>query len=271
MFQYAFGLGAAHALGTQVVIEDEGLREFFILDDGHDGPTPERVVSISNDDYNEPEEVLARLSEDTTYFGYFQSERFFSAVRDDVRSSFRMLPRHVQTFRARYGMLVATDYVCCHMRRTDYHTFAGGVALPMSYYKSALAHIRPRAGTPIVFVGDDLEEARATFSDCDGARFEHNDEAIDLQLLGHAATVIVSNSSFAWWGAWLNARPGKRVFAPRHWLGYGFGWEYPPRVIPDDWQQVRVKQPWGKRLAPAYVRMSLGHRRRATLSRFARR
>jgi len=138
----------------------------------------------------------------------------------------------------------------------------------MSYYQSALSTIGAARGTPVVFVGDDLDEARESFRDLPGARFERNDEAIDLQLLRQATAVVVSNSTFAWWGAWLNQRPGARVVAPRHWLGFRFGWEYPPHVIPSGWHQVRVKQPWGKRLAPSYLRMSLGRRRQRVLSRF---
>ena len=272
MFQYAFGVAAADALGTRLLIDDERLRELFVLDgEEHEGALPKRIVSVGNDDYDEPEDVLARVVDDTTYAGYFQSEEFFSGVRDKVRNAFRLLPAHVHAFRATYDELRRTAYVCCHMRRTDYHTFAGGVALPMSYYESALARIDPPAGMPIIFVGDDLDEARAAFGDRESARFEQNDEGVDLQLLGHATSVVVSNSSFAWWGAWLNTRPSRSVYAPRHWLGYDFGWEYPPHVIPDDWHQIRVKRPWGKRLKPTHMRMSLGHRRQRLISGLARR
>lgn len=273
MFQYAFGLAAATALATELEIDDSRLRELFVL--GHHEPARDacldRVVRVENDEYEEPDEVLAQLTDDATYVGYFQSERFFASVRTEVRAAFSLRPEHVRAFEGKYASLTAADYICVHMRRTDYHTFAGGVALPMSYYESALESLGPAATTPIVFVGDDLAEAAAAFGKRDEARFEHNDEAVDLQLLEHAAAVVASNSSFAWWGSWLNPRPDKRVIAPRHWLGYGFGWEYPPRVIPPEWEQIRVKLPLGRRLAPAHLRMSLGRTRRDIATRFARR
>jgi hypothetical protein len=272
MFQYAFGLAAAHRLGTTLKIDDEDLRQLFVLrSTRHVGEqSPKRIANVANDAYEQPADVLAQLTDETTYVGYFQSEEFFRSIADDVRAAFRLRDEHVQTFDSLYADLAGSGYVCCHMRRTDYHTFAGGVALPMSYYETALGRLGAPEGTPVVFVGDDLEEARESFRDFPGARFERNDEAIDLQLLGHASCVVVSNSTFAWWGAWLNERPGARVLAPRYWLGFRFGWEYPPHVIPDEWQQVRVKQPWGQRLAPAYIRMSLGRRRHSVMSRFAR-
>jgi len=270
MFQYAFGLAAADRLGTTLKIDDSGLRPLFVLEPTRhaEDQGPEDVVTVANDSYEDPNEVMAKLTDETTYVGYFQSEEFFHSIADHVREVFRPREEHLSAFASLYADLARDGYVCCHMRRTDYHTFAGGVALPMSYYRSALSTLGAARGTPVVFVGDDLDEARESFRDLSGARFERNDEAIDLQLLRQATAVVVSNSAFAWWGAWLNQRPGARVVAPRHWLGFRFGWEYPPHVIPSGWHQVRVKQPWGKRLAPAYLRMSLGQRRQRVLSRF---
>lgn len=269
MFQYAFGLAAAHRLGTQLAIDDGELRPIFALGP-HVTPRtarPERIVSIPNDAYHSPGEILERLTDDTTYVGFFQSELFFSEVAADVRHAFRMLPEHVRTFRDRYSELAAAGYVCCHMRRTDYQSFAGGAELPMSYYESALAQLDVPPGMPIVFVGDDLEEARAAFGAVKGVRFEHNDEAIDLQLLREASAVVVSNSTFGWWGAWLNERGGKRVLAPQRWLGFNFGWEYPPRVIPSTWTQLRVRRSWRVLLSPARLRMSVGRARMAAMGR----
>jgi hypothetical protein len=278
MFQYAFGLAAARRLGTEFAMAADELRGFFLLDgrsragDGSSFP----VVKIDNSDYDEPEEVLERLADDTVYSGYFQSERFFADAADEVRAAFRLRAEHEEAFRARYGDLLERPYVCCHVRRTDYLTFFGGIALPVSYYRDGLARLAPEPGTPIVFVGDDLDEVRAEFASLDGARFEQNEAAVDLQLLLNADALVVSNGTFAWWGAWLNARPGKRVLAPRHWIGFNHRtgwhnptltgaaarpvrrtWEYPRRVIPADWIQIPVRMPWRERLTPAASKASL--------------
>src|SRR5207244_3906913 len=134
---------------------------------------------IDNDDFSEPEDVLARLQDRRRYVGFFQSERFFADAAADVRAAFRFLPEHERAFRARYAELLRRPYVCCHVRRTDYLTFAGGVALPVSYYRDSLRRLSP-AGTPVVLVGDDLDDVRSSFASVPGIRFEHGDEANDL-------------------------------------------------------------------------------------------
>jgi hypothetical protein len=67
-----------------------------------------------------------------------------------------------------------------------------------------LGPIYARRRVAIVFVGDDLSEARHVFADVDGVRFEHNEKIVDLQLLIHASALVVSNTTFAWWGACLD-------------------------------------------------------------------
>ena len=272
MFQYAFGIAAARLLGSQLAIDDAELGRIFALTDHtvEERERPARTVTIPNDAYREPEDVLQQLTDDTRYVGFFQSERFFAPAAEEVRAAFRVRPEHERTFRRLYSDLAAGGYVCCHMRRTDYRTFAGGVALPMSYYEAGIARLDVPTELPIVFVGDDLEDARAAFGNLGRARFEHNDEAVDFQLITNASAVVVSNSTFGWWGAWLNERARGRVIAPRYWLGFNFGWEYPPCVVPGTWLQLPVKRRWRHRVSPASVRLSLGRARLAAADRLHR-
>jgi hypothetical protein len=277
MFQYAFALAASRRLGTDFVMDDEELTRFFVLGGrSHAGPAPDYpCVVLNNEDYDEPEEVLAALADERHYKGFFQSQRFFAGAAAEVRAAFRFRPELVDAFRERYDGLLERPYVCCHVRRTDYETFAGGIVLPASYYRRSLGRLAPAAGTPVVFVGDNLDEVRAELGSLPGVRFEQNDAALDLQLVANAAAVVVSNSTFAWWGAWLNDRPGKRVLAPRYWAGFNHqtgwhriggaataprhrrDWEYPRGIVPDDWVSVPVRRPVRSALAPGAVKSSL--------------
>jgi len=250
MFQFAFGLAASMRLGTDFAMNDELLRPVFRLGSW---PSPARrigrsvrfhynkrfapapVVKIDNQD--DPDVALAKLANGVHYAGFFQSERYFEGAETPVRRGFEFQPHHVERFRARYGDVIGAPYACCHVRRTDYTS--SGFALPVSYYEECLRLAQLSDGTPVVFVGDDLEEVGLEFGERPAVRLEQNDEAVDLQLLANATVVVTSNSSFGWWGSWLGI-PGRRVYAPQYWLGFRTGCENPRAVIPPGWHQVPV-------------------------------
>jgi hypothetical protein len=242
MFQFAFGLAAAARLGTDFAMNDELLRPAFGLGEWNTLPrrtlravrfrvakqlAPHRVVKIDNDD--DPAAVLAELSDHVHYAGFFQSRRYFEGVDQLVRTAFQPRPHHVAAFRDRYEDLARAPYVCCHARRTDYEAMGG--LLPLSYYSECLAQADIPAATPVVFVGDDLDDVSRAFGNTPAVRFEHNDEIVDLQLLIHAAVVVTSNSSFGWWGSWLGA-PDRIVYAPRYWFGFRGSTETPRAIVP---------------------------------------
>ena len=253
LFEFAFGIAAAQRLGTSFVMEDAALRGIFTL--GRWGePVARRLRRlrfrvghrlrpypvVHESEFEDPLEVLGRLRDRRVYSGFFQSERFFAVAEEDVRAGFAVRAEHEQRFRERYADLLGVPYVCCHVRRTDYHTWEDGIVLPASYYLDSLERLAPAEGIPVVFVGDDFEDLQDELGAVPGVRFERNDEALDLLLLVRAASVVTSNSSFGWWGAYLNRAEGKQVLAPRHWLGFKQGREHPPGVIPGHWQQVAV-------------------------------
>jgi hypothetical protein len=250
MFQYAFGVAASARLRTDFAMATDELEPLFALP-GRTGLSrlrrslafrvrarirPYPVVTVAGD--AEPEAVLASLADDTAYAGFFQSERYFAAARDEVAAAFAVRAEHTAAFEARYADLLGTPYVCCHVRRTDYHVFEGGVVLPGSYYRDALAAARERLDGPLVVVGDDLEEVRDLFPA--GTRFERNEPVVDLLLMIRAAAFVSSNSSLSWWGGWLGDRPDRLVVAPRLWLGFRRDREIPRGIVPERWLDLAV-------------------------------
>jgi hypothetical protein len=59
----------------------------------------------------------------------------------------------------------------------------------------------------------------------------------DMQLMSLCKHSIIANSSFSWWGAWLNANPGKLVLAPDVWLRDASM----PDVVPEGWQRIETE------------------------------
>jgi hypothetical protein len=200
------------------------------------GPRPE-LVKIGQ--LEDPGTVLPRLRDGVEYGGFFQSERWFEDFGEEIRAIFRVRPEHRQSFATRFADL--PPYICMHVRRADYLDIPGGWALPTSYFRDALASIAERERYALVVVSDDPQAVGRELAGEPGMRCSSNPAIIDLQLLMGADVVVTSNSSFSWWGAWLNQRPGLRVIAPRHWIGFASGVDEPAGVIPARWSSLAVR------------------------------
>lgn len=245
MFQLAFAHAAARRLETTFVLGPAPLWEHFEL-----GAWGRRSVRLRRklearlrsfdrvvvDNAEEPGEVLSRLRDGAAYNGFFQSADYFAGYEEEVRALFAVRETQRRAFGERYGDL--GRYACIHVRRGDY--LDNGWALPDGYFRTALEALGDLEGRPVLVVSDDTPRAAAELADVPGLRFEANDQITDLQLLAQADRLVLSNSSFSWWGAWLNDRDDLRVVAPRHWVGFREGSELPRRVIPAEWDQVGV-------------------------------
>jgi hypothetical protein len=250
LFQWAFATAASRTLDTTFVMDHDTLAPLFDLD-GHLRPDrrvrglvwlrgPGRrvpVVEVSNEE--EPSAVMGALRDGVRYTGFFQSEDYFAGHEAVVRHALTIQAEHRHRFERGYADAAEDGYVCVHVRRGDYADWKGGVALPWSYIRRCIEMAGD--GRPVLVISDNIAEARAGLGRVPGVRFESNDPILDLQIMMHASTCIVSNSTFAWWGAWLNRTTGRRVLAPRNWVGFRTGEEWPRRVIPADWEQVDVR------------------------------
>lgn len=158
--------------------------------------------------------------------GYWQSEKYFSDVRDIVLKEFDLKTPfgHVgQTFADEIRR--AETPVCIHIRRGDFANnptiskFHGTCSL--EYYHKAVAIISARVDNPSFFVfSDDIEWAKQNFTlDASvkyvgqGADKNHEDIAL-MRLCRH---FVLSNSTFGWWAAWLSNASDKIVVAPDKW------------------------------------------------------
>lgn len=167
---------------------------------------------------------VMRLPNRTALMGYFQSELYFKDVAGQLREELTFncplgaaaaeILRRILSYRTSVGL---------HVRRGDYVTLPEFGLLPVSYYQNAVRHLRSQLGAiPEVFVFfDDPEWCRihldlgVPFQVVVGNEKEPHD---DLRLMSACRHNIIANSSFSWWGAWLNPNEEKAVIAPRTWF-----------------------------------------------------
>lgn len=173
--------------------------------------------------------------------GYWQSEKYFNDIAALIRKEFT--PRHGwdKNNEEVLGSIQSTQAVSIHVRRGDYVTNAvansyHGTCSP-AYYQQAVSYIAQRVQDPVYFVfSDDLEWCRGhlDFGGRPAHFIGHNggDRAfMDIMLMRNCQHHIIANSSFSWWGAWLNDRADKLVIAPNRW----FTQKDDNNIVPESW------------------------------------
>jgi hypothetical protein len=166
------------------------------------------------------------------YFdGYWQSEKYFKGAEQIIRNE--LSPTKEIAEKLKSPIHAAQNFISLHIRRTDYLKFSAiHPVLPVEYYERAVEAIGKY--DYILVFSDDIEWCR------DNLRFErmifseHRKEVEDLWLMSLCTHHIIANSSFSWWGAWLNNNPLKKVVAPARWFGNQLQVSMQD-IIPDNW------------------------------------
>lgn len=187
------------------------------------------------------DENILKVPSDVYIEGYWQTEKYFKEIAQQLRQEFTFKTPPSETNRLMGDVIKRNNSVSIHIRRTDYVTDAasnqdhGVCGLP--YYRRAMTHISERVETPHFYVfSDDMNWVKAnlrsehatTYVDFNNA--DTNFE--DLRLMSLCKHNIIANSTFSWWGAWLNQNDGKIVIAPEKWYASNrsFG-----DVVPKEW------------------------------------
>ena len=173
----------------------------------------------------------------TIYEGFWQSEKFFLPVETKVRTAFSFQEEILnEKTKETAVFLNSSNSVSVHIRRGDYlqHTDVFGLCTN-EYYGEAITIIKDRIDSPtFVFFSDDIEWVRHNIN-CDNAIYiswnPGEDSWQDMYLMSHCKHNIIANSSFSWWGAWLNPNIEKIVVAPKQWFLYSNNYD----IIPEKW------------------------------------
>lgn len=190
-------------------------------------------------------EDLTHLPKNVDLMGYFQSEKHFARYEKNIRKLFTLNKECKIFIDNLFGEYTIgyNESVAIHVRRGDYlsmktlYPFCG-----LEYYHKAMELFR---GKDIIFLifSDDLEWCKnniignnilyidtnslvtpihGLFEQGVTNRCNENNQWVDMFLMSQANHNIIANSSFSWWGSWLNKNPDKLVIAPQVWFGDEF-------------------------------------------------
>ncbi|WP_080237783.1 alpha-1,2-fucosyltransferase [Spirosoma rigui] len=268
MFQYAFGIRLATERQTELVASGFLLKNRLLAKLRHytyrhfelDAfgiaepssspvnlvrailPIPQSMVLLRETTTGTAVLPLPPYAEHIVCVGYWQSEHYFKTVKSAVRQQFTFRkPINDFTRRVKDCIAGSPNPVFVHVRRGDYVTNTNasqhhGVC-GIDYYKKAIAVVNKQIDSPDFYVfSDDLDWVRqelgpllgqATY--VDGNRGP--DSWQDMFLMSQCRHAIIANSSFSWWGAWLNAEPSRIVIAPRNW----FTAKTSDQLLPNHW------------------------------------
>lgn len=143
-------------------------------------------------------------------------------------------------------MIAGCNSVAIHIRRGDYVKFPElaklhGV-LEMDYYDRAMSYMKSAITDPIFFLfTDDWQWAQSVLpasSRMQHVRIMSNSAIADLQLMRSCKHQIVANSTFSWWGAWLNDNTDKIVAAPTLWYLDPLKNKEVRYLVPDSWVRI---------------------------------
>lgn len=179
-----------------------------------------------------------------THEGHFQSEKYFKNIEAVIRREFTPKnPLTRETMISQGEIASATNSVCLHVRRGDYVTNNATNAYhgtcDIEYYKKALNIITEKIGTRdinIFVFSDDISWVKENLQLPYPTIYADNPNIPDYEkmyLMSLCQHNIIANSSFSWWGAWLNKNKGKIVIAPKQWFANKTSTELD--ILPKDW------------------------------------
>jgi hypothetical protein len=220
---YAFGIQSPEKFKGQSFLE----LDFGRLVSGGTGPEggppailPDGIANYYNEkrinhpdngvDIRRYDENLMNIPDNTKIDGIMQDEQYIIKYKDEIQDWLNV-KEEFECFD------YASDDICVINFRGGEYVYIPNVFLPQKYWDDAISHMKKiNPHFKFVVVTDDVKTARKFFPNFDVFHFNI---AKDYILIKNAHYLILSNSSFAWFPAWLNAKL-KYCIAPKYWSQY---------------------------------------------------
>ena len=184
-----------------------------------------------------PENLSPR--DPSTMLGYWQSEKYFKDIENEVRTSFTFRNRLSNYALETIREIENSDSIAIHVRRTDFFDHLAFHGMPtLDYYRESIRLIRSYYPNTKAFVfSDDRQWCRENFPG-DFRIVEGRTKHEDLQLMSLCNHIVLANSTFSWWAAWLGDTKARRiVIAPKNWFAPSSGVDTTD-IVPERWMRL---------------------------------
>jgi hypothetical protein len=238
LFQYAVCYTIAKKLGTEFVIPKKNIDNIkhdgcfdysnnqwiphnFRMHDCFNITAPIIDINI-NQIFQEPHfhytELINTIQDNTSIQGYYQSEKYFIDYKDDILNEFTFKSEILNSSLNIVKDFNNNEIIAVHIRRGDNIVNPTFPLISMEYIQKALNTFSDKEYNFLI-ISDDIPFCKEVFPESDNIKFsDGKNDFIDLCLMSLVDHNIISNSSFSWWGAYLNKNPNKKVIAPSNWF-----------------------------------------------------
>jgi hypothetical protein len=195
--------------------------------------------------YNFWTEYSEFIHDDIFLSGYWQSPKYFERYSDTIKNDFQFCEALNLKNSEVANLIKESISVSLHVRRGDYITnkkaFDKHGICSLDYYENSINLILSKFPSARIFAfSDDVNWVKnflkPKFKNLFIVDFNYGKESYnDLRLMSLCNHNIISNSTFSWWGGWLNKNTNKKVIAPKKWFADGANCS---DLIPEDWIRI---------------------------------
>ena len=181
---------------------------------------------------------LPQAKGSTSYNGYFQDADLMESDKESLKKIFAIKKSYQKVFQEKYGYLFSQNKILVISMRLgqDYKNFIlpdlnnAKVFLPNEWYTTLLSKIEKEYDS-VLIISDEIEDAKLILGEKFSYIFIDDSPEIQFQMMMNANGCIIGNSSYSWWGGFLNEKKGKKIYAPKYWAGYNAKQEYPVGIM----------------------------------------
>lgn len=188
-----------------------------------------KLPEINEENVYKYQEELLHTEAPKYINGYFQTEKYFSDIKEKIEADFTLKDKLNHKNKDMLEKIRSANSVAVHFRRGDYtkqriiKTFG---YCSLDYYYNAVKLMKEKTTQPctLFIFSDDIKWVKSNVKfDCETVYVDINSSKqgyYDLELMKNCKHNIIANSTFSWWGAWLNKNPEKIVIAPKTWVKF---------------------------------------------------
>ena len=192
---------------------------------------------IQEEGFHFNEDLFNNCPDNVSLFGFFQTERYFKHIEDDIRKDFTFKKQIQDECKEIVEEVFDQNPIALHIRRGDFLINSGNHHnLPIEWYEEALKKFDP--DREVIIFSDDIfwASSQKLFEPDRFIISDGNSSYHDLYLMTQCSDFIIANSTFSWWGAWL-ANTG-RVIAPSKWFGPNNAHLDTKDLYPNHWEVI---------------------------------